>query len=400
MRIAVLTSLYPSCTRPHEGIFAERRWIGMRERGHAVSVVHPLPWTPWPVSTLARFADFAKVPPRETRAGIEIRYPRYLHVPKSALSNARAFARAGVASIAEIASASSSGELEVVVCDYAWPAAAAAPLFAQRKIACVISGRGSDVLQVAGEAGLGSHLRSYLKSAGHWCAVSRDLCERMDRLADAPGRGVLVPNGVDLELFRIQEKRAVRRKLAIEDGVALVLVVGHWIERKDPLLALRAFAKATRESKRNARLVFIGRGPLGDSIRATAASEGVADRVQLLGEKTPAELADWYSAADLLLLTSSREGRPNVVLEALASGLAVVATDAGGTAELLAGLDGALATSRDPRSIAVAIERMLASPPKPADLRKRVESLSWSASLDALEGCLAKAVAERRGARA
>ena len=99
----------------------------------------------------------------------------------------------------------------------------------------------------------------------------------------------------------------------------------------------------------------------------------------------PEELATWYRAADALLLTSHREGRPNVVLEALASGTPVLATQAGGTGELLAELPGALVTSRDPADIGRALAELLASPPSAASLRESVVGLTWEACLDRLE---------------
>jgi glycosyltransferase involved in cell wall biosynthesis len=105
-------------------------------------------------------------------------------------------------------------------------------------------------------------------------------------------------------------------------------------------------------------------------------------------------LATWYCAADVLLLTSRREGRPNVVLEALASGLQVLACDAGGTRELLVGLDGCLVDSRAPEQIAGALRERLAKPIDPALLRAHAEQFGWERGLEALEALLADALRE------
>ena len=252
MRIAVLTSLYPSAVRPSEGIFAERRWSGMRARGHEICVVHPLPWSPLPFAR-REWSEIARMPRIEQRGDVRVERPRYLHVPGRARANANAFASRGLRSIL------AHGKPDVVVADYAWPASAAAPLLAATGIACVVSGRGSDVLQVAGEAGLASELARNLKSAGSWCAVSSDLVARMDELGGAPGRGVLVPNGVDAALFRPRARDEARRALEIEPDARLLLVVGHLIDRKDPLLALAAFAELPSELQGRAQLVYIDR---------------------------------------------------------------------------------------------------------------------------------------------
>ena len=389
MRIEVLTSLFPSRPRPYEGLFAERRWAGMRARGHEVHVVQPLPFATR-FLPLARWRTLAEVPAHETRAGLEVERPRYLHLPGRARGNAAAFARAGLRVLTR------RPRPDVVVLDYAWPAAAAVPQLAEQRLPCLVSGRGSDVLEVAGEAGLGDELAYALRLAGHWCAVSQDLLRVMDRLGNHPGHGVLVPNGVDTALFRPRVRAEERRALGLPAEGRVVLVVGHLIERKDPLLALEVFARATRAPD---RLVFLGRGALEEAVRARAAELGVAERVELRGEVAPEELARHYGACDALLLTSRREGRPNVVLEALASARPVLATEAGGTAEVLGPLAArALVRTREPGELARALGALLAAPPDEAELVAAVAHLSWEASFVALEGALAAAVAGERAA--
>jgi len=417
LRVDVLTSLYPGPTKPFEGIFAERRWRGVAGRGHDVRVLQPLPWAPPLAGLLGRGAEAAALrgmPAREERAGIAVERPRYLHLPGRALPNARRFAQAGLARVD-----ARSPRADVVVLDYAWPASAAVPGLVRRGIPCVVSGRGSDVLQVAGEAGLGDELAGHLRGAGHWCAVSADLVRAMDELAGEP-RGRLVPNGVDTELFAPRERGAARRRLALAEGPALVLVAGHLIERKDPLLALEVFRRGAPE---DALCAFVGRGPLAGALAARVAELGLAERVRLVGEARPEELARWYAACDLLLLTSKREGRPNVVLEALASGRPVLATEAGGTGELLEGFPEMLVRGRDPAELAERLAALLAlgadgapgggpgagdrpsgsresrDPARtPEALRAAVAAHTWTASQDALEELLGEAVGATRGA--
>jgi glycosyltransferase involved in cell wall biosynthesis len=372
MRVTVVTSLFPSPPRPREGIFALERWRRFQLRGHDVRVVHPQPRTP----PLARgaWAEIAAMPQQEEREGLPVQRPRYWHLPRRPLGNAKRFASAALPLL---------NSAEVVVCDYAWPASALAPL---TNLPCVVNGRGSDVLQVAGEAGLAEPLASNLRAAGRWCAVSQDLVETMDRLAGCPGVGRLVPNGVDGELFRPRERAECRRALELEPDGPLVAVVGHLIPRKDPLLALESFRLGAPQG---ARIVFAGRGVLDDELRAAAGAD-LGTRVRLLGERKPEQLAQVYGACDLLLLTSTREGRPNVVLEALASGRPVLATRAGGTAELIDD-PRCLSASRDPAELGKMLAHLLSDPPLPETLTARVSHLTWDASLDALEALLEEA---------
>ncbi len=395
MRIEVLTSLYPTPLRPYEGIFAERRWTRMGARGHEVRIVQPLPWAPRAL-VRGRWREIALAPRRETRAGLAVERPRYLHFPARARETAGRFAARAARLLDERAA---NGRPDVLVADYAWPAAAIAPHLRSRGVPCVVNGRGSDVLEVAGEAGLGADLAYFLRAAGHWSAVSHDLVRVMDRLAGAQGKGAFVPNGVDLELFRPRARAEERAALGWPASDArgrarLVLVCGHLIARKDPLLALEAFARGAAPED---RLAFLGRGPLERELAAAVAARGLGARVELRGEVPPEELARWYGACDLLLLTSRREGRPNVVLEALASGRPVLATDAGGTAELLGPLaERMLARTRDPVEVGARLGALLADPPAPEELRAAAEPHSWPRCLEALEQCLEGAIAEGR----
>lgn len=380
MQISVITSLFPSEPTPFQGVFAERRWLGMADRGHRVQVIQPVPRTPGPFSR-GQHKAIAAMARREDR-GVLVHRPRYWHWPGRARGNAQRFAACAIREMERL------GERpDVVVCDYAWPAAAVAPALRERGIACLVNGRGSDVLEVVGEAGLGSELRGYLQAAGHWCAVSQDLVDAMDRLTERAGRGVLVPNGVDTELFSPRNSRPARERLGLELDGPLVLVVGHLIARKDPVLALKVFAAGAPPE---ARLVFVGAGPLAAQLLNQAKDCGLEARVGFAGERPPAELADWYCACDLLLLCSSREGRPNVVLEALASGRNVLATRAGGTAEILPE-PRMLADGRDSEVLGRQLAQLLACPSPAEDLAASVAHLSWSGSLETLEECLQQA---------
>ena len=394
MKIAVLTSLYPSAVRPNEGIFAERRWLRIRDRGHEVAIVQPLPVAPPIWIGRPDWVEISRMAGIEDRSGLRVERPRYFHWPGRSRSNANAFAKCGLRRILEL-----DARPDVIVADYAWPASAVAPLIEGTEIACVVSGRGSDVNEVAGEADLGKELARYLLSAGHWCGVSQNLVSRMDEIAGIAGRGVLVPNGIDMGLFRPRNREEARQELHMDQQVIIVLVVGNLVEAKDPLLACATFSVLRDLLESPARQVFIGRGPLAANLRKEAKRRGVNEYIQLIGEVEPKELTTWYAAADLLLLCSRREGRPNVVLEALACGLPVLATDAGGTGELLAGLDGMLARTREPAQLAALAATLLSKPRDSHRLSSHVSGFSWDQSSATLEGILMRAVQAKRTAR-
>lgn len=383
MKVRVLTSLYPSPETPFEGIFAARKWEGLAARGHDVDVVMPLPWAPGTFQSVlpAHYARMARAPREEVREGIPVVRPRYLHIPSRGVGNANRFAKVGIRGVM------ARGRPDVCVIDYAWPGAAAAEGLRAKGVPVVINGRGSDVLQVAEVESLSAELQRGLGAAHAVTAVSQDLLDAMVRLGGNADAATLTPNGVDTEHFSPGPRDEARGRVCQPVGDRMVLVVGHLIPRKDPILSMDAFHAAGLE---NARLVFVGRGPLMGDVRAHAVSLGIEDRVSLLGERPPEELVDWYRAADVMLLTSSREGRPNVVLEALSTGCPVVATDAGGTSEVVTS-DRMLSSSRDAADIGAMLKGLLAAPPTPAELRAGIEHLTWRSSLDGLERILNQA---------
>lgn len=391
MELIVITSLFPSPPRPREGIFAQERCRAFAARGHRVTVIQPVPHAPRPFVRGPR-AEFRRMPGRELRGPLSVDRPRYWHWPGAVVGNARRFARAALRRLDRLESAPGA-----VLLDYAWPAALAAAALKERRLPVLIGGRGSDILAVAENARLRPLLARALALADARLAVSVDLCQRMDALAGAPGTR-LVANGVDRSRFFPGDRAQARQRLGLDPRAPLVLVVGHLIPRKDPLRALAAFA---RGAPQGSRLAFLGRGELETELRRAIAAAGLEQRVQLLVEMPPDQLGDWYRAADLLLLTSRREGRPNVVIEALACSTAVLATAVGGTPELLADLPECLVPDGPAEEIAARLADLLRQPPSGERLARAAAGFSWERSGQELEELIADAIraARERGGR-
>jgi glycosyltransferase involved in cell wall biosynthesis len=130
-----------------------------------------------------------------------------------------------------------------------------------------------------------------------------------------------------------------------------------------------------------ARLYIVGRGPEEGALQALARRLGVHDRVRLVGAVDNAELRWWYSAADASLLCSSREGWANVLLESMACGTPVVATDIWGTPEVMAAPDaGVLMGDRTAGGLVAAWQTLQARAPRRAATRRFAEAFSWEAT--------------------
>ncbi|MGL5096666.1 MAG: glycosyltransferase, partial [Planctomycetia bacterium] len=194
----------------------------------------------------------------------------------------------------------------------------------------------------------------------HVC-VSEAVRSFTHRTTGVPCRRLpVIGNGVDTA--RADAATAVDRALLGATAAQTALVV---LGRLDPqkgvatlLAALAELARRRPTARDDVRVTFVGDGPLRASLAAAAETAGVGPMVRDVGWR--AEPFAWLKAADGLVLASHWEGMPNAVLEAMAAGKPVVATDVEGVRELVdPDKTGWLAAPRDPHSLADALERFL-----------------------------------------
>lgn len=144
----------------------------------------------------------------------------------------------------------------------------------------------------------------------------------------------VVGNGIDLDAFRGPQRRGPR------GAGARLLCVARLAPAKNHALLLRTVARL-RESGRDVSLTLVGDGPLRGALEERARELGISQRVRFAGRRT--DTPAFYRDCDLFVLLSDYEGMPMSIIEAMASGLPVVATRAGGVAELVDdGVNGAL----------------------------------------------------------
>lgn len=179
-----------------------------------------------------------------------------------------------------------------------------------------------------------------------------------------PGERVhLIYNGVDAEQYRPAapgECQAMRRELGVPGDALVLMAVGSLKPLKGFDALIRAATPVLR-SRHDARLVLVGDGPQRDPLQALARGQGIADQVVFAGLRDDVHAV--LRAADVLVLSSRTEVLPTVVLEAMATGLPVVATRVGGVPEIVEHERSAiLASPDDESSLQAALERVVASP--------------------------------------
>ncbi len=364
LRLLSFTNLYPSGARPRHGIFVEQRLRRLVETGRVETRV---------VVPVARrlFAREDEALTAE-RFGIAVRYAPFTAVRGlTTVLNPLLMARAARRAIAELRA--TGGDFDLIDAHFLYPDGVAAILLgAWLGKPVVITARGSDVNVAAREWIAGACVRFAARRAAALISVSRSLKETMIERGLPAAKITVVRNGVDLETFRPFERAGVRAALGF-DGPTL-LSVGNLVPEKGHDLVLRALAALA-----NARLIVIGLGPEEARLRALATELGVDARVRWLAPLPQTELARYYAGADLTVLASSREGMPNVLLESLACGTAVVAAAVGGCPEVVAAPEaGTLVAERTPAALAAACLALLATPPDRAATRRYAERFGWA----------------------
>ena len=219
-------------------------------------------------------------------------------------------------------------------------------------------------------------------------------------LSVANGLGINAPleqviaNGIDTDQFQPDPEgaREVREEIGIPQDSPLIGHVGRLADAKDHPTLLEAFS-IVAEKRSNAHFICVGHGSqerlrsLNDHVRTA----GFADRFHWLPSHS--NLPALYSALDMLVLSSSSEGFPNVVAEAMACETPCVVTNVGEAANIV-GNFGRLAPPGDPESLAVSIKAMLDDPKPGGDARARiVEHFSISRMIETTEEMLETVIA-------
>jgi glycosyltransferase involved in cell wall biosynthesis len=393
MRVLVATKLFPNAADPLASIY-NREQYGALGKICDVEVLGLIPAFPgarlfarwWKVGRLAAAPKF------ETIAGLPVYHPRMLFAP-GVPSLGPPFVMAALAR--EVASR--RGRTDVIVGSCAYP----------EGVACILLGRmlgiptalqtlGSDLNVTPNLWGPRQWLLRTLPRAGRVLAVSQPLADRALELGSAPERTVVIPNGVDKTRFYPRDPVACRRELGLPLDGRWITYVGELYESKGVVDLMNAFERLAPDVP-DAKLAIVGPGPeLG---RVQAFANKFPGRVVAAGGRPHDQVALFMGAADVCTLPSWREGTPNAVIEALASGRRVVSTRVGGIPAVVRRPEqGELVEPQDIPALAAALTRALSTPTNSHALAADLPS--WADSARLLHDTLAALVRESAGAAA
>lgn len=264
---------------------------------------------------------------------------------------------------------------EIVLAYWIYPEGFGALRVARRLgLPFVVGARGSDI-RVRDAVSRHFTART-LQASDRVLTVSEELRRQAIDYYGAPAERVhTVINGCDTVTFHPRDRADARRRLGIGGEHRMLCFVGRFVEAKGLRELAHAFTRLAGEMP-DLRLALVGDGVFRSQLTALLAELRVADRVHLPGSVTPVVVAQWICASDLLTLPSWSEGYPNVLVEALACGVPVVATDVGGTREIVDDSNGLMIAPRDTDALTAALRTALHRPWDTAALSARF-GRSW-----------------------
>lgn len=349
MKVLIISNLFPSANDPQRGVFNKQQFVEL-SKFCEVRVVAPLPWVP---SFLKH--TFTEVPEEETIEGLRVYHPRHFVIPKiGRFLNGFLFYGGILSTVKEIRK---QFPFDIVLASWAYPDSFAAALVAQKlKKPLVVKVHGTDINTAHQYFLRPAMIRYALTKAEKIIAVTQDLKEKIVRLGVPQEKVAVIPNGVNTELFKKMDARECRNRIPLSANAKQVLFIGNLV----PIKGVEYLIKAFKDVPQEVCLNIIGEGELRESLENLARECRVSSRVFFRGKRPHQEIPLWMNACDALCLPSLNEGCPNVILEALACGMPIVASGVGGIPEMIPeGKNGILVEPANPQALSQAIGKVV-----------------------------------------
>ena len=382
MRVAVITRYFPTSQEPWAGHSAYQTLRFLAKRCE-LKVFYPESQYPpmlTPQSRAGRKIDFT-----HQVDGVAVEYIPYLALP--AISRPLN----GLSASRSILSSVRAYRPDIILNYIVYPDGDAARRVAGAlRVPFVVTAIGTDLNVIPPLCtGLTSRV---LREADFTVTVSGDLLRTARGLGAPVERSRAVLNGCDTTIFRPRDRATARAALDIPADTEAVVYVGRFDMAKGLGELISAIA-SLRESRPRLHCYLVGDGPARQQMVEAIASHGVGGEVRLVPSCPTDGVATWMAASDLITLPSYREGCPNVVIEALASGRPVVATNVGGIPELMDDSGGRLVPAREVSGLASALDEVLTQT-WDAEAIAACHNRSWSDVSDDVEEIL-KAVLQK-----
>ncbi len=383
-KVLILSHIYPSIADRFDGLFIHQHVAALKEIGVELRLLSPVPWAPRIIWFKDNWRYYGSFPRQETFGGVEVGRPRYVELPSCGFRHLSGWSMFRCL-LPYVRRLREEFGFNIIHAHTITPDGHAAVLLGEHfKIPVICSVRGSDLnyYPFDSEKMYRASMR-VLREADTVLTVSRALAETAVSMTEMRRAPRLIYNGVDTRLFsRIGRRHENRASLGLPEGKRILLFVGGFKREKGVFDLIEVFAELG-EIAGEVVLLMIGDGPEKSALEASVDRHGVSDRIIFKGNVPHEEISSYMNAADMFVLPTHSEGMPNVVLEAMACGLPVIAGSVGGIPEIITdGDDGLLFPAGDVGALRGCLLRLLSDPVLAASmgdraLKKVTENFSW-----------------------
>jgi glycosyltransferase involved in cell wall biosynthesis len=370
-RLLIFTNLYPLPWEPQRGMFNFQQFSRLADF-FDVRVVIPVPFTDWYFSKKDYLVD------EENYHGPERWLFPYFFTPKILRAFYPLMMKWSLRW--QLFDRLKKFQPNYVMGSWLYPdGIVAAEIADQLAVPYVLKAHGSDINVYLDNTARGENILRACRQARKVIVVSQALKDILVSHGTDSAQIEVLYNGVDAQLFYPDINREKHYHVAA--GKKL-LFVGNLKHDKGVIELLEAFAALVDPTH---QLTIVGDGVMLGDMQHFVRSQGLSERVHFVGSLPHASLPALMREADLLLLPSYREGVPNVVLEAMASGLPVVATDVGGIPEIVElGISGFLVPAMDAKALKEAIEIALTHNWDSAAIATKAQQFTWESNVERL----------------
>ena len=363
--VLVITNLYPYPWEPNRAAFNRQQFEHLAEIAN-VRIIVLVPWT----SALRHLAELKT----KTIKNVEVDYCIYLYTPKFGRSLYSLFI---FLSLLPRFLTIQRFRPDCMLLSWAFPDAIAGTLLAKLlKVPTVIKTHGSDINVHAEFTERKLQVRWAMQRAKAIIAVSKDLHRKINGMDIPKAKIHTLYNGINKSIFFPVDKQAARASCVIDPYRKVVLFIGNLKVSKGCNLLLDAYLLMAKTDV-DVDLFYIGGGDQLSVLKKIVVENALEKNVHFLGSIRHDLLRNWINASDVLALPSMNEGVPNVILEAQACGIPVVATNVGGIPEVVSSETGMLVEYGSAENLASALKEALCKNWDRDKISNGANILSW-----------------------
>jgi teichuronic acid biosynthesis glycosyltransferase TuaC len=369
VKILAISHLFPHEKEKRYGIFVARQLSEMAKQGAEVTVVVPRVWCPALLRRFQRWKDYDHKVPLCHFDGLDAISVPYLRPPGNWYNRFSGLV-AFQAIKEKVLQLHEERRFDIIYATDFFPdgdAAVRLALYIKIPAACLAIGVDVNVTAHTSNM-MYRHFVRTAQALDGMLACGYAVADGLHAITEK--HPLCVYGVIDLQEFSpISKKSALRKEIGLPADKLIALYAGYLIRRKGIYELVEAFSKI-RKKGLDIMLVMCGSGPEESALKALIREKNIEDAVRMVGEVEPEQMSKWMQVSDLFVLATHTEGMPNVVMEAMACGVPVIATAVGGLPAAIGDCEGAILVP--PKNIDAFVEAIMGIA-NDSKLRKRMQ---------------------------